>query len=187
MYLPDQNLLNYKLIGNAKRPLPIDKLSREINCKTNYTETLPVSNWLNGPQEFCVVTQSEKTHSQNKVLYKLLGNPVIIVSANSIRDYKWTIYVLKEGVLDLKVIFHNVKTKEYLFYEISLEVKKCGPLKTIELSSCVRKPVEYVLTLENPIKTPTKYNITADSAFLSFEQEVQIAPLREVFVCSLSV
>lgn len=131
------------------------------------------------------MTQAEKTAPQNKVLYKLLGNPVIVVSANSVRDYKWTIYTLKEGLLDLKVIFHNVKTKEYLFYEISLDVKKCGPLGTIELDTCVRRPVDYVLTLENPIKTPVKYTITADSAFLSFEKEVFVAALREVFCVDL--
>lgn len=114
------------------------------------------------------------------MLYKLLGNTVIDVPANSVREYKWTIYVLKEGILNLKIIFHNVKTNEYLYYEICLDVKKCQVLDEIELSTCVRKPVTYELILANPIKTPVIYKISTDCPFLSFEDVVYVPPLTEV-------
>lgn len=146
---------------------------------------LPVYNWLNSPQEFYVVTQADKMDPNKKILYKLLGNTVIDVPANTIREYKWTIYVLKEGILNLKIIFHNVKSNEYLYYEICLDVKKCEPLKEIELSTCVRKPISYVLILENPIKTPVTYNINSECPFLKFTNVVDVPPLTQVLLIIL--
>lgn len=178
LQLPNASTLNYKLIGNAKPPHAVDKIEREIHCKTYYTESLPVQNWLNSNQEFCVTT--ERIDTKNKMLYKLSGNTIIDVPANAIKEYKWTIYVLKEGVLPLRVIFHNVKTKEYLFYEISLHVNECESLKTIRLSTCARKPISYALELENPIRTQVMYEIATDCNALSFPEKVKIPPLTEV-------
>lgn len=176
--LPDSTTLNYKLFGIAKQPPAVDKFFREISCKTYYSEKLPVQNWLNSAQEFCITT--EKLDPHNKMLYKLPGSTIIDVPPNSVREYNWSIYVLKEGILDLRVIFYNVRTKEYLFYEIRLDVKKCDPLKTIELNTCVRNPLSYNLILENPIRTPVTYNITANCSMLSFQQKVAVPPLTEV-------
>lgn len=180
LHLPQQSSLSYKLIGIAVEPRPVSKFQREITCKTYHTESLPVHNWLSSPQEFYVVTQTDNATANKKTLYKLTGNSVINVPANTIREYKWTIYVLKEGILNVKVVFHNVKTNEYLFYEIALIVRKCEPLKTIELSTCVRKSMSYVLPLQNHLNTPAKYVITTNCPCLSFLKAVEVAPLSEV-------
>lgn len=75
-----------------------------------------------------------------------------------------------------KVIFENEKTEEYLFYQLSLEVTKADPIKIIELSTCVRLPVSYILELVNPIKTPVDFSIRANTHELKFDNNVQVKP-----------
>lgn len=48
--LPDGNGLLYNLLGVADAPKPAGFISRDIPCKTPYTEALPVTNWLRTPQ-----------------------------------------------------------------------------------------------------------------------------------------
>lgn len=92
--------MTYKFIGKAGQPLLADTISRQIHCKSFCSLLLPVYNWLSTPQEFEVITKSKKF---NKSPYKLSGNSVIDVAGNSSRDYKWTIYVLKEGPIEFEV------------------------------------------------------------------------------------
>lgn len=81
--------------------MPVAKLFKEIPSKNYHTEYLPVENWLKTPQEFAVVTESGS--GWNRSPYKLTGNSVIEVPGSSTREYKWGVYVLKEGIINFKV------------------------------------------------------------------------------------
>lgn len=50
--LPDGSGLLYSLVGTSDPPKPISTIVRDIPCKMNYTEVLPVTNWLRKPQRF---------------------------------------------------------------------------------------------------------------------------------------
>lgn len=93
--------MTYKFIGSAEEPSPVANIFKEIPCKNYHTEELPVLNWLKTPQEFAVVTESGS--DWNRSPYKLTGNSVIEVPGNSTRQYKWGVYVLKEGTVNFKV------------------------------------------------------------------------------------
>ena len=51
--LPDGNGLLYNLVGTATEPKVAAKITREVPCKTNAVELLPVTNWLKKPQRYC--------------------------------------------------------------------------------------------------------------------------------------
>lgn len=52
--LPDGTGLMYNLAGVANAPLTIDKIQRDVPCKTNHIEILNIENWLKKPQRFKV-------------------------------------------------------------------------------------------------------------------------------------
>jgi len=54
--LPGGSGLEYNLSGTAEAPKPINRISREVPCKTEYTEPLTVENWLSKPQRLAIHT-----------------------------------------------------------------------------------------------------------------------------------
>jgi len=48
--LPGGSGLEYSLSGTSEPPKPINRISRDVPCKTEYTEPLTVDNWLSKPQ-----------------------------------------------------------------------------------------------------------------------------------------
>jgi len=48
--LPDGQGLMYYVSGTAEAPKPNGKVSRDVPCKTTFTETLAVHNWLKKSQ-----------------------------------------------------------------------------------------------------------------------------------------
>lgn len=52
--LPDGTGLMYNLNGLANPPVSIDKIQRDVPCKTNHVELLVIENWLKKAQRFKV-------------------------------------------------------------------------------------------------------------------------------------
>ena len=48
--LPGGSGLEYSLSGTSEPPKPINKIARDVPCKTEYIEPLTVDNWLSKPQ-----------------------------------------------------------------------------------------------------------------------------------------
>ncbi|KAK4880159.1 hypothetical protein RN001_008305 [Aquatica leii] len=168
---PEGQGLLYYLVGTTKPPLVVKKISIEIKSKTLHHEVLDVKNWLMTPQTFQVKTD---TVDAGKVLYNITSNDTLEVLGSAIRPYTWSIYALNEGLLNVKVTFKNKDTKEYLFYEISLNVMKCLPLDVITLSTCLRQPISHSLTLENPLKYSVTFTIKASVPELSYPPTITV-------------
>lgn len=79
-----------------------------------------------------------------------------------------------------QVVFQNESSKEFLHYLIELTVKKCSPLDTIRLTTCVRKPIEHKLVVENPLEDPITMNLSCDSNWLTFEKTLLMDACSEV-------
>lgn len=77
-------------------------------------------------------------------------------------------------------MFENEKTQEYAYYLMELTITKCKPLQTIYLTTCVRKPIEHKLILENPLQTAIALDVTCNSSQLEFEKNVKMEPFSEV-------
>jgi len=52
--LPDGQGLMYYVSGTAEAPKPNGKVTRDVPCKTTFTETLAVQNWLKKSQRSVV-------------------------------------------------------------------------------------------------------------------------------------
>ncbi|GJQ69846.1 hypothetical protein Trydic_g22394 [Trypoxylus dichotomus] len=177
--LPDGHCVIYNLEGVAEAPLPCNKIEKDINCKRQFVQTLEVENWLKTPQQFKVITENTKPNQSQQILYKTTGNSCIDVPGGGTRQYKWGIFVINTGTLNFRVIFKNQATKEYLFYEIQLNVNQGGPLAEINLVSCARSPKIHKLTLENPLKKDVTFAISSNCQRLNYPSSITVTPCSE--------
>jgi hydrocephalus-inducing protein len=188
---PDGLIVSYVLKGVASAPSPAGHITREILCKVQHVENLPVMNWLQVKQQFHVST-SVNGHVSPKNLFLVGGNALIEVPPKSSRIYNWTITPINEGPLELKVCwqrvtkniivrcfqvtFTNKATMEYLFYEVFLKVLPNKHLDSIEFSTCARIPVTKLIKLENPVNVPVEYHMSCAKDALVFEKIVTLEP-----------
>ncbi|NXK55437.1 HYDIN protein, partial [Chauna torquata] len=156
--LPDGTGLHYLLQGTAEGPKCSGTIFREVPCRTSYTELIPVSNWLNKPQRFLVVTDILKPENleSGSVLH---GLEYIDVPGSGTKDYKLTFLSYKEGVFNTMVTFLNKVTEEYLFYMITFKATASGPISTVEMSAAVRQNVSSTVKVDNPLLVPVVFDI----------------------------
>lgn len=83
-------------------PLPFERLFCEIPCKQNHSEILSIKNPFNEKQCFTVNTELV-SHVSSKGFFKTTGLEMIELLGNSLKDYKWTIYIINEGQYEFKV------------------------------------------------------------------------------------
>ncbi|KAI9203105.1 uncharacterized protein BJ171DRAFT_600257 [Polychytrium aggregatum] len=151
--LPDGNGMLYKLYGTAERPLPAGTITREVPCKTPYTEVISVTNWLKRPQRFRVVTEVAK--ADPSVILK--GHDFIDVPGLLTKEYKLSFYAYREGITNAKVTFKNEQTQEYLFYNLAFKSTPPGVIGVLELNSVVRQVNSKEITLNNPLNSPVTF------------------------------
>lgn len=99
---PQGFIISYTLKGVVEAPTP-GKISREVLCKVQHVERIPVKNWLLAKQQFHVSTTINGPVSAKK-LFSVGGNALIEVPPNGSRFYDWMITPINEGHLELKVL-----------------------------------------------------------------------------------
>ena len=170
--LPDGSGILYKLIGTADKPLTAGNISREIPCKTPYTEVLPIANWLKRPQRFKVIIEVPKTDPS--VIIK--GHDFIDVPPLLSKDYKLSFYAYKEGITNFKVIFKNETSQEYTFYNYTVKSTPPGVIASFDLSTPVRQLVTKEVILHNPLANPVQFNGTSNNSDLAVPHSFTIPP-----------
>ncbi|XP_013405663.1 hydrocephalus-inducing protein [Lingula anatina] len=153
--LPDGTGLMYNLVGSSDPPKVNARITRDVPCKTSYTEILSVNNWLKRPQRFRVKFDPLKPDKLDSGT-TLKGLDYIDVPGNTKKDYKLTFYAHKEGQSVIKVTFTNEQTGEYQYYELTYRATKPDVIATIELTTPVRQTVQHTIELKNPLT----YSIT---------------------------
>jgi hydrocephalus-inducing protein len=152
--LPDGNGLLYNVIGNAETPRASGKFIREIPCKTPYTELLPIENWLKKPQRFRVTHEIIK-QDRSEVATTIKYLEFIDVAPKSKRDFKLQFYSYKESVQQIKIIFKNEQTQEYIWYDITfksiIDKRNAPTIANIELTTHVRQQTSHDIILDNPL------------------------------------
>jgi hydrocephalus-inducing protein len=157
--LPDGNGLLYQFVGHATAPLSAADIKRSIPCKSPYTQLLAVKNWLKVPQRFKATIESESLHDP---AISIKGLDYIDVPALGERQYKLNFFSYKETTTNIKVIFLNEETHEFIFYTLALITTPPEVLSIVDLETPVRKPVTYSIRLENPLDVPTTLTSTCD-------------------------
>ncbi|XP_077975805.1 hydrocephalus-inducing protein homolog isoform X2 [Styela clava] len=154
--LPDGTGLLYNLQGQADPPKPVSSISRDIPCKTAYTELLQVANWLRKPQRFKVTVEMIKPDKLDSGT-TLKGLDYIDVPGSVKRDYKLHFYAHKEGTFGAKIVFKNEATSEYIFYYVTFRATAPGVISTIELQTPVRRSAAHSVRVENPLAYPLTF------------------------------
>ncbi|CAF1106189.1 unnamed protein product [Rotaria sordida] len=152
--LPDGNGLLYNVIGNAEPPRASGKFIREVPCKTPYVELLPIENWLKKPQRFRVTHETIK-QDRPEVATTIKYLEFIDVAPKSKRDFKLQFYSYKECIQQIKIIFKNEQTQEYIWYDITfkstVDKRNAPTIANIELTTHVRQQTSHDIILENPL------------------------------------
>ncbi|XP_063234801.1 hydrocephalus-inducing protein-like [Bacillus rossius redtenbacheri] len=171
--LPDGTAVLHALRGSARPPPPEARLARDVSCKTDHAELLPVTNWLQRAQRFAVATSLVRTEKYDP-LFSVSGSDYLDVPGNSTRDYRLVFNVQRECVALFKVTFTNEDTGDFQFYELTLKVGKCGPLMTIQMKTFVRVPTSYKLSLKNPLPQNVVYAISCSAQEITYPAKISV-------------
>ena len=176
--LPDGSAVTYNLQGQASEPEPLsDTISIDVAAKEPHTQSLSVTNWLKSTQRFSVSIDRPDEPS-TFVAY----NANLDVSGTQTKEYKMTFNAFKERSTDVKVTFTNLKTQEYVFYNLRYIVAASVVLKSIPLETRVRTPIAHTLSIENPLDATVVLTSTCDSTNATVPEEITIAPHSDASV-----
>lgn len=112
--MPDGTALLYNLIGQSTPPGPEQTL--DVACKANKQTiaVLPIQNWLKQLQRFNVTWKQD---AEDPTIF-ISGANTYDVPGDTAKDYKLSIYGLKQTQNKLTVFFRNEKTHEYKQFRI---------------------------------------------------------------------
>eukprot|EP00063_Salmo_salar_P029727 XP_014004562.1 PREDICTED: hydrocephalus-inducing protein homolog isoform X1 [Salmo salar] len=147
---PDGTGMLYTLHGTAEAPKAVATITHEMPSKTQYTEMVPVQNWLSKPQRFRAIVEIMKPERPDSTV-SLKGLDYLDVPALAKRDYKVSFFTYKEGQYNAKVTFRNESTGEYLFYYLNFKATAPGVISTIEMVTPVRQTASASVRVENPL------------------------------------
>ncbi|VEL18732.1 unnamed protein product [Protopolystoma xenopodis] len=176
--MPDGNGLLYSLVGLAESPKSTGRITREVACKTEHTESIKVANWLPISQRFAVSREVIRPEKPDPSL-RIQGLDYVDVPANAHKDYKLYFFAYKEGNILIKVTFINEDTGEYQFYELQFRTSRPTTLSTIRLQTSVRRPVTESILLENPLTGPVTFQLNSSLPELQCPNQLHIPAQRE--------
>ncbi|KAG2469946.1 HYDIN protein, partial [Polypterus senegalus] len=175
---PDGTGLLYVLQGTADPPKAISTITREVPCKTPYSELLSISNWLPKPQRFRVNIELIKPEKMDATT-QLKGLDYIDVPASAKRDYKLSFFSYKEGTFSVKVTFKNETTQEYLYYLVSFKATPPTAIGTIEMIAVVRQSASATVRVENPLLIPANFLIECKHSDISVPSQLTVPAQSE--------
>lgn len=175
--LPDGTGILYRLNGYTDRPLPAGNISREFPCKTVYTEVISINNWLRRSQKFRVITEFAK--NDGSVIFK--GHDFVDLAPLLTKDYKFTFYSYKEGVINFRVIFKNEYNQEYLFYNFTYKNTPPGLISIIDITAPTRMLQTRDVILSNPLSIPVIFNCTSNHPEVTVPHQLTLLPKYLLF------
>lgn len=176
--LPDGLGLYYVLLGQADTPKPSGNVSREVPCKTAYTQLLSVSNWLKRPQRFRAIIEILKPDKPDATT-TVKGLDYVDVPAKAKKEYKLHFYAHKEGSVNAKVTFKNEQTGEYAYYFVAFKATPPEVISAIQLSTPARQMVSRQVTLKNPLQAAVTFQTSCNVPDVSLPPNFTIPPLSE--------
>lgn len=172
---PDGSGVLYSLQGSTDLPKPSGVITREVPCKTAYTELITVPNWLKRSQRFRVTIEVARTDQSTQ----LKGLDYIDVPGLLKREYKLNFYAYKEGMTNAKVMFRNEATGEFLFFNVNIKATAPGVIGNIKLTTPVRQSYTHQIALDNPLSTPVSLTTTCNHAEVNVPHTFTIPPHSE--------
>ncbi|EGR28756.1 hypothetical protein IMG5_169530, partial [Ichthyophthirius multifiliis] len=148
--LPDGNAILYNLFGYSTPPAPIQTFDIVTKAKSTYMQIIPIKNWLKQTQRFAVEWKME---NQDPTIL-INGANTYDVAGDSVKEYKLSIFCLKQTSSKITIQYKNVTTFEFLTYKINLTVQPPDFAQKIEMSAIVRETISKLITVINPLSFP---------------------------------
>lgn len=107
------------------------------------------------------------------------GANTIDVPGGSAKEYKLNFLTYKLGTTKFKVTFKNEKTREFIYYDLTVKAGTQDLISLVELASPVRELSSEVITIENPLDKEveiTREMITCDNEYVNINIPVLIIP-----------
>ncbi|KAI9002678.1 hypothetical protein BC832DRAFT_104056 [Gaertneriomyces semiglobifer] len=175
---PDGTGSLYRLYGTAEKPGPVANVTRDVPCKTQYHEVLPVTNWLKTGQRFRIIMEIAKPDPS----VTLKGHDFFEVPSLQTKDYKLSFYAYKEGVTTAKITFKNELTQEYAYYNVTFRSTSPGVIDTLDFNTPVRQPQSKDIVVTNPLNLPATFTVTSSSAEILVSHSLVILPRSDGIV-----
>ncbi|XJO77830.1 hypothetical protein BDV3_002359 [Batrachochytrium dendrobatidis] len=173
--LPDGSGILHKLYGTVDKPLSAGNINREIPSKTSFTEVLNVGNWLKRPQRLRAIIEVLKPDPS--IVIK--GNDFVDLSPLLSKDYKLTFYAYKEGVTNIKIIFKNETSQEYISYSLTYKSTAPGVIACYDMTTAVRQTSTHDITISNPLSTPALFSGSSNNPDVIAPHSFTIQPKSE--------
>eukprot|EP01059_Diplonema_ambulator_P004214 TRINITY_DN13916_c0_g1_i7.p1 TRINITY_DN13916_c0_g1~~TRINITY_DN13916_c0_g1_i7.p1 ORF type:complete len:2675 (+),score=1012.75 TRINITY_DN13916_c0_g1_i7:232-8256(+) len=173
LFLPiptgDPKQMMHQLVGEATAPNAEDEIEENVVAKTPHTLLLVVNNWLPASQRFSVVrdfmiippngTPVPIDHSIN-----VSGAGTIDIPPQASRKYKLTLTSYKECKIKGTVRFVSEVSKEYVYFNVSFNVKAPKDLKVLNMRTPARQLQQEEVYIENPLDKPVLLEVTSSGA-----------------------
>ncbi|XP_045487724.1 hydrocephalus-inducing protein-like [Pieris rapae] len=169
LYSPlGESALFVTLIGAATHPNPNGTINITVSAKEFHTEELFVYNITEFPEEYLVSTEIVKIIPDKfEGHYEIKYPDTIKVWGEAAATCRWTIVCYEECEIQVKVIFVNVKTREYQFYNIIVTVNPSKIVDTLTFVCRARESVQMEISVKNPLSTDAEFQIRSDKLHCS--------------------
>eukprot|EP01060_Flectonema_neradi_P033529 TRINITY_DN5651_c0_g1_i4.p1 TRINITY_DN5651_c0_g1~~TRINITY_DN5651_c0_g1_i4.p1 ORF type:complete len:4653 (+),score=840.28 TRINITY_DN5651_c0_g1_i4:145-14103(+) len=162
----DPRQMMFSLIGEAAPPAAEDDIEETITAKTPKALLLPVKNWLNQSQKFTVVRDfmvipATGTPVPIDASIAVSGSNTIDVPPHASRNYKLTFNCFRECRVRGTCRFVDEATKEYLFFNITFNVKPPKDLKIVTLKTPARQQLSEDIYVESPLDCQVSLDVTS--------------------------
>jgi len=164
----------YSLSGTSKPPGPTPCNDANIKAKKAHLQILQIKNWLKNVQRFNV---SSVLETDDPTIF-INGANTIDISESS-KDYKLTIFALKQTSNKLTVTFKNPTTFEFIFFKFPIIVGPPDAISKLDMVSVVRETFSKLITIENPLNIPItvkKENLISDHECITFNPPTFVMP-----------
>lgn len=153
----------------------MDPLSKEhivLNCVARQVTTKIIE--IDNPYKDRDVTYRVETDLINPE-----GPPKFTIKAGKKHSYPLVITPLLGGVYTGQITFiEEDDDSKYIWYTICINTQRPRMEKIIELSAVVRKAVAFDISLRNPLKEPTSFEVSIEGEFLMGAPIFTLPPLQ---------
>ncbi|CAF4756984.1 unnamed protein product [Pieris macdunnoughi] len=164
LYSPlGESALFVTLIGAAMHPNPNGTINISVSAKEFHTEELFVYNITEFPEEYVVSSEIVKIIPDKfEGHYEIKHPDTVKVWGEAAATCRWTIVCFEECEIQVKVIFVNVKTREYQFYNIIVTINPSKIVDTLTFVSRARESAQMEISVKNPLSTDAEFQIRSD-------------------------
>lgn len=164
--LPDGSALFYGLIGVANDPLPEGEFTYDVKARATTDIYLSLYNWTKVSQHLRLDV-TVPPHPGYGIVSTLEGPPIVEVPGLSTRECQLYFMGHKTGVYPCVAKFIDDKTREFLFFNLTFNVRDADVVDRIPFNTITRELRVHTLHIRNPLDMMVSFNVKCDDPEVS--------------------